>query len=108
MLCYNVLVKERKNVKMNYYGNINETMQLTYYDINEQVVGKFIDYVLVYFNMVYNKYPSSLSNINYSAEKKQLELTFEIIKTDNFFNAKIINDFTDRVVRDIINKQKIF
>ena len=54
MLCYNVLVKERKNVKMNYYGNINETMQLTYYDINEQVVGKFIDYVLVYFNMVYN------------------------------------------------------
>ena len=75
---------------MNYYGNITETMQLTYY-----------------FNMVYNKYPSSLLNINYSTEKKQLELIFEIKKTDNFFNAKTINYFTDRVVKDIINKQKI-
>lgn len=92
---------------MNYYGNITETMQLTYNDVNEQVVGKFIDYVLVYFNMVYNKYPSSLLNINYSTEKKQLELIFEIKKTDNFFNAKTINYFTDRVVKDIINKQKI-
>ena len=92
---------------MNYYGNITETIQLTYYDINEQVVGKFIDYVLVYFYTVYNKYPNSLSNVNYSAEKKQLKLIFEIKKTDNFFNAKIINDFTDRVVKDMIIKQKI-